>query len=201
MKKIENGREQFSTILGLRKDQLNYRKALYVFLFGFLLVLILYRGFDSCGVNFAAPESNKNLLQYTIHSASMEPTLKEGESVGVDTNYYKTHKLARGDIVAFKLKTQEKPFVKRVIALEGDKLVFGEDGNIYLNGKKLEEPYLPDDYHFDPSKIKVLLIPLNQTNNTVPEGTSLVLGDNRRNSFDSGDYGFIPVEYIIGKVI
>lgn len=79
---------------------------------------------------------------------------------------------------------------------------FGKDGNIYLNGKKLEEPYLLDkNFHFDPSKLKILLIPLNQTNNnTVPEGTALVLGDNRRNSFDSENYGFVPIEYIIGKV-
>lgn len=142
------------------------------------------------------------LTPYIIHGASMEPTLKDSESVRVDTNYYKTHNLSRGDIVAFKLKTQEKPFVKRVITLPGDELVFGEDGNIYVNSKKIDEPYiLEKDYHFDASKLKILLIPLKQTNDTVPQGTALVLGDNRRNSFDSEDYGFVPIEYIFGKVI
>lgn len=141
------------------------------------------------------------LLPFTIRGASMEPTLKDGEQVFVDADYYKSHGLERGDIVAFKFKTQEKPFVKRIIVLPGERVEFGKDGNIYINGKILEEPYLPDDYHFAPSKIKVLLIPLNQTNNTVPEGTALVLGDNRRDSFDSEDYGFVPIEYIIGKVM
>lgn len=92
--------------------------------------------------------------------------------------------------------------MKRVITLPGDKLVFGEDGNIYVNGKKLDESYLLEkDYHFDASKLKILLIPLNQTNDTVPQGIFLVLGDNRRNSFDSESYGFVPVEYILGKVV
>lgn len=79
---------------------------------------------------------------------------------------------------------------------------FGKDGNIYINGEILEEPYLSDkNIHFDSSKLKVLSIPLSQTNNIVPEGTVFVLGDNRGNSFDSEDYGFVPVEYIIGKVV
>lgn len=140
------------------------------------------------------------LTPFTIRGTSMEPTLKDGEQVLVDAAYYKSHRLERGDIIAFKLKTQEKPFVKRAIALPGDKLEFGKDGNIYINGGILEEPYLLDkNFHFDSSKLKVLSIPLSQTNNTVPQGTVMVFGDNRRNSFDSENYGFVPTEYIIGK--
>lgn len=91
--------------------------------------------------------------------------------------------------------------MKRAIALPDDRVEFGKDGNICVNGKKLEEPYLLDkEYHFDASKLKVLLIPLNQTNSTVPQGTVMVLGDNRRTSFDSENYGFAPVEYVVGKV-
>lgn len=151
-----------------------------------------------------SPKNDENsfLVPFTIRGASMEPTLKDGEQVNVDTNYYKTHKLAREDIVSFKFKTQEKPFVKRVIALEGDRVEFSKDGNIYVNGKKLEEPYLADKtYHFDPLKIKVILIPLNKTGSIVPERTALLFGDNRRDSFDSEDYGFVPIEYVIGKVV
>lgn len=168
----------------------------------FLLVIVVF--FINSG-KYQKTTNNGHVdtafIQYILRGVSMEPSLKDGEQVYIDQDYYKTHNLSRGDIIAFKLKTQEKPFVKRVIALPGDKVEFGEDGNIYLNGKKLEEPYLPDNYHFDPSKIRVLLIPLSQTNNTVPEGTFLALGDNRRNSFDSGSYGFVPVEYVIGKII
>ncbi len=144
---------------------------------------------------------NSFLSQFTIRGVSMEPTLKDGEQVYVDADYYKTHNLTRGDIIAFKFKMQEKPFVKRVIALSGDRVEFGKDGNIYINGEILDESYLSENYHFDPSKLKVLLIPLNQTSGTVPEGTVLVLGDNRKNSFDSEDYGFVPIEYILGKII
>lgn len=176
-------------------------KIFYVFLLCFILALALYKNFIPDGLNLAVHGVNENLLPYTIRGASMEPTLKDGEQVNVDADYYKNHNLSRGDIVAFKLKTQEKPFVKRVVALPGDKLEFGNDGNIYINGKKTEEPYLADkNYHFDPQKTRVLLIPLTQTNNTVPQGTFLAFGDNRRSSFDSGYYGFVPVEYIIGKI-
>lgn len=173
-----------------------------------IAILILFLAIVSASKNRDDKMSLPNqanetaLLPFTIRGASMEPTLKDGDEVYVDANYYKTHELQRGDIVAFKFKTQEKPFVKRIIALPSDKLEFGKDGNIYINGKILEEPYLADkNYHFDPQKMRVLLIPLNQTNNTVPQGTFLALGDNRKSSFDSEDYGFVPIEYVIGKVM
>lgn len=177
------------------------RKLLHILFI--VLIFAVYYNFGWQMPEFSQEEEGaaKNLLPYTIRGASMEPTLKDGEQVSVDTNYYKTHNLSRGDIIAFKFKTQEKPFVKRIIALPGDKLEFGQDGNIYINGKILAEPYLLDkNLHFDSSKLKVLSIPLSQTNSTVPEDSVLVLGDNGTNSFDSEDYGFVPVEYIFGKV-
>lgn len=181
---------------------LSRRRIVICFFVSVLFVLVLYGGFGLSVLKYETAVNDKNFSLFTIHGNSMEPTLKDGDEVYVDANYYKTHELQRGDIVAFKLKTQEKPFVKRVIALEGDRLEFGKDGNIYINGKILEEPYLLDrNFHFDSSKLKVLSIPLSQTNNTVPQGTVLVLGDSRRSSFDSEDYGFVPIEYVIGKVV
>lgn len=78
--------------------------------------------------------------------------------------------------------------IKRVIGLPGEHIEI-KDGNVYINGEKLEENYLD-------SGIKTNSITL--TNFTVPEDSIFVLGDNRSNSKDSREFGCIPFERIDG---
>ena len=124
---------------------------------------------------------------YVIPSGSMEPTLRPGDRILVNrlTTSYVTP--ARGDIVVFAYpKNPARTFVKRVIALEGETVEL-RDNQVFVNGRLLNEPYLHQgDYPpFGPQ--------------TVPRGSVFVLGDNRRESGDSRDWGLLPKNYILGK--
>ncbi|MHB1651048.1 MAG: signal peptidase I [Desulfitobacteriaceae bacterium] len=124
---------------------------------------------------------------YLIPSSSMEPTLLPGDRIIVNRLTYRDRIPARGDIVVFAYpKDPKRTFVKRVIALEGDTAEL-RDNKVFINGKALEEPYLKaGDYPpYGPE--------------VVPKGKFLVLGDNRRQSGDSREWGLLSQEALIGK--
>lgn len=166
-----------------------------------LLGLLLIIMFSYAAFNILTAVQEESYKEFNILGDSMLPTLKNGQKVFVDEDYYQKNNMKKGDMIALKLKTQEKPFVKRIIALSGDKLEF-KNNKIYINSKELEEPYLYDkSYSYNPQNLRVLMIPLKATNNTVPKKTVFVLGDNRAASQDSTELGFLPEEYVAGKVI
>ena len=122
-----------------------------------------------------------------ISGDSMSPTLEHDEIVVL----LKTKKFERGDLIGFYY--QGKILLKRVIALPEDEVAIDADGNVYVNGELLEEPYVTEkglgdcDLEF-PYKVS---------------GTSyFVLGDRRSNSVDSRNsvVGAISRDDIIGKV-
>jgi len=149
---------------------------------------------------------------FFIPSPSMEPTLQEGDRVLVNKIPYYFHDPRRGDIIVFEnpnpdaaidrgvvsgffhwlfqglgfQQPENEDFIKRVIGLPGD-VVEGKKGSVYINGQKLDEPYLTQKTQpFAPR--------------TVPEGTLFVMGDNRGNSLDSRfGLGFVPIDKVIGK--
>ncbi len=86
---------------------------------------------------------------------------------------------------------QDKYYIKRVIAVEGDKLEFKE-GKVYRNGELLQEDYILTQEVWTYPEGKVV---------TVEKGHVFVMGDNRNNSTDSRTIGSIPVDCILGKVM
>ena len=88
------------------------------------------------------------LLQaFYIPSRSMEPTLRIGDRVLVNKLSYKVHDINRGDIVVFERPKDEPPdaikdLIKRVIGLPGE-TVSTQNGQVYIDGRPLDEPYLP----------------------------------------------------------
>mgnify|MGYP001171175896 CR=1 FL=1 len=132
---------------------------------------------------------------FRIPSESMVPTLEMGDRVLVNKLSYDAHDLNRGDVVVFSRPEnlpagpdEPEDLIKRVIGLPGDELLT-KDGQLYVNGKLLEEPYLPEGtptYGIDQTL-------------TVPEGKILVLGDNRENSSDGRVFGPIAEDTIIGR--
>ena len=164
-----------------------------------LLIIILVCLFAlAVAIYILAPKYQKAPM--TIVGNSMEPTLQDGQEVLVNLDYYKTHQVKRNDIVAFKFITVEDPMVKRIIALPGDKLEF-KDGAIYVNSKKIEEDYLKDeDYQLSQEELKVLLVPLKANDNRVPNSSYFCLSDNRIEKTDSRKWGFLPADYVIGRV-
>jgi len=129
----------------------------------------------------------------TFQGNSMLPTIKDGEKLTVlrlDTK--SPAQLVRGDIVLFRSPLdQSKSYIKRVIALPGDQIEI-KSGEIWLNGKRLEEPYLSS---------RLNLAQRSQAASVVPPHSYFILGDNRDNSADSRIWGSVPEELIDAKVI
>ena len=122
-----------------------------------------------------------------ISGDSMSPTLEHDEIVVL----LKTKEFDRGDLIGFYY--QGKILLKRVIALPEDEVAIDADGNVYVNGELLEEPYVTDKGLGDCD----LEFPYK-----VPGTGYFVLGDQRSNSVDSrnSEIGAISQEDIIGKV-
>jgi len=118
---------------------------------------------------------------YIVDGKSMEPTLFDGNLLMVNKMIYDWQDVNHGDVIVFHASEKED-YVKRVIGLPGDTITYKND-TLYLNGKKVDEPYL-DPYRKNDGK------PLTED----------FTGDNRRESLDSRYFGFVPIETIVGKV-
>jgi len=126
------------------------------------------------------------VLQVT--GTSMEPTLESGQIVLA----VKNASFHQGDVVAFYYNN--KVLLKRVIGLPGDQIVIDQDGNVSVNGNKLDEPYISEKSIGECD----LDFPYQ-----VPDGKIFVLGDHRATSVDSrsNTIGCISEENIVGEVV
>lgn len=129
---------------------------------------------------------------FYIPSESMFPTLTEDDRVLVNKLSYQLHDVNRGDLVVFERPPNEpdsevKDLIKRVVALEGEKLE-ERDGALYIDGELLEEPYLEPGVESR-----------NLTPTVIPEGHVFVMGDNRGSSRDSRFFGPIDEDLIVGR--
>lgn len=123
-----------------------------------------------------------------IYGTSMTPTVSAGDIVvSVKGSGYQ-----RGDLVSFYY--QNSVLVKRVIATGGDWVDIDEEGNVYVNGARLEEPYLEEAAY----GTVTISLPYQ-----VGEGRVFVMGDHRSTSIDSRaeEIGCVAEEYIIGKIV
>jgi signal peptidase I len=139
---------------------------------------------------------------YYIPSGSMEPTLHgcahcDDDHILIDKVSYHFHGPQEGDIVVFhrppRAQTQDKVLVKRVIGLPGDHLTLRR-GLVYINGKRLAEPYLDKKCGPRPSRPDT-----GRRRWTIPRDDVFVMGDNRCDSLDSRDFGPIRESSIIGR--
>lgn len=123
-----------------------------------------------------------------IYGSSMAPTINAGEIVVS----LKGSKFQRGDLIA--MYYSNKLLVKRVIAGPGEWVDIDQDGNVYVNGELLDEPYLTEKA-FGECDIE---LPFQ-----VPDERYFVMGDHRATSADSrsATIGGIPVEDIMGRII
>lgn len=137
---------------------------------------------------------------YIVDGESMMPTLEDGNLLIINKIGYEMGELNHFDVIVFHA-TDEDDFVKRVIGLPGDRIEYNNDV-LYINGKALEETYL-NQYKIDLKDQKLTddfsLIDLTGSE-IVPEGHIFVLGDNRKGSYDSRIFGFVPIEKVVGKV-
>jgi signal peptidase I len=128
-----------------------------------------------------------------VEGTSMMPTLFDQERLFINQFSYKFGwgDIKRGDTVVFWYpEDPTKSYIKRVIGLPGDTVEVNE-GWVMVNGKKLEENYVPAEYRDDR--------PYPAT--AVPANDYFVLGDHRISSNDSRAWGFVPRGYIYGKAV
>jgi len=150
-----------------------------------------------CVVLFSVPAyflaSRFVVTAVVVQGRSMTPTLKDGERYYLNRWRYLLTSPRRGDVVVIKDPGHADFAVKRVIGRPYDWLNL-KDGMIYLNGKRLNEPYLNKNVRTDTPDLKERWIQLGR-------GQYYVLGDNRGNSEDSRFYGVVPGKNIIGMII
>ena len=125
-----------------------------------------------------------------VESASMQPTFQPGDVVLVSRQAPRLADLHRGDLVTFRDPVHRQRTLKRVAGLAGDELVV-LDGRLHVNGVTVREPYVDHD----------LVDGYYSQTFRVPDGTVFLLGDNRGNSVDSRDYGPVPAQELLGRVV
>jgi len=125
-----------------------------------------------------------------IPTGSMLPTIQLDDRVIVDKFFFKHFdSISPGDIIVFHPPPSAhatEDFIKRVVALPGDKLEV-RNHTTYVNDQPLYEPYVLDKSksNYDPV--------------VIPADSVFVMGDNRNNSDDSRVWGFLPIENITGR--
>lgn len=141
---------------------------------------------------------------FIVDGLSMNPVFHNNDYLLVDKISYKLDQPQRGDIIVFKYpKNTAVNYVKRIIGLPGEKVVI-ENGDVTIinkdnpNGIKLNEPYIR-------TQDTTFVSTFNNRENpraefAVPEGDYFVMGDNRQESSDSREWGFLSKEKIIGRV-
>jgi signal peptidase I len=138
---------------------------------------------------------------FWIPSASMVPTLGVYDRILVQKAFFSWRDIREGEIVVFSHPPLDNcpgpeggDLVKRVIALPGQ-TIYSSGNSIYVNGRLLAEPYLPQYDPLGPA------IASSQHPYRVPPGEFYVLGDNRADSCDSRYWGPLKGSSIIGKVV
>jgi signal peptidase I len=127
-----------------------------------------------------------------VEGTSMMPSLDDQERIFVNKFVYRLEPIQRGDIVVFRYpRDPSKSYIKRVIGVAGDHVRIVA-GRVYLNGRELEEDYVPAEYADARSYPDEVV---------VPGDAYYVLGDHRAMSNDSRDFGPVNQSYIYGKAV
>lgn len=126
-----------------------------------------------------------------VEGTSMLPRLEDRDRLFINKFVYHFEPIHRGDIVVFHYpRDPEKSYIKRVIALPGDRLHI-DRGRVYLNGKVLREPYVPEQFRDTKSMPDMI----------VPDDEYFMMGDHRSISSDSREFGPVDRDLIYGKAV
>jgi signal peptidase I len=126
-----------------------------------------------------------------VEGTSMAPLLSDQERIFINKFVYRFEPIQRGDVVVFWYPLDRtKSFIKRVVGLGGETVEIRQ-GQVYVNGSVVPEPYVPPQYEdlsdFGPVR--------------VPKDSFFVMGDHRISSNDSRVFGPVASRYIYGRAV
>ena len=126
-----------------------------------------------------------------VEGTSMLPRLEDHDRLFINKFVYHITSIERGDVVVFHYpRDPEKSYIKRVIALPGDRLRI-DHGQVWVNGKALAEKYVPEMYRDTRSYAETV----------IPDDCYFVMGDHRSISSDSREFGVVERDLIYGKAV
>jgi signal peptidase I len=126
-----------------------------------------------------------------VEGTSMLPRLEDRDRLFINKFVYHIESIQRGDVVVFHYPLDpEKSYIKRVIALPGDRLRI-DHGQVWLNGNLLPEGYVPEKYCDRRSMTEMI----------VPDDSYFMMGDHRSISSDSREFGPVERELVYGKAV
>ena len=126
-----------------------------------------------------------------VEGTSMLPRLEDHDRLFINKFVYHIESIQRGDIVVFHYpRDPEKSYIKRVIAVPGDRLWI-DRGSVWLNGQRQRENYVPTKYRDNRSMPEMV----------VPDGEYFMMGDHRSISSDSREFGPVERDLIYGKAV
>jgi len=134
-----------------------------------------------------------------VKGSSMLPNFVDKEFLLTEKLSYQFGSPKRGDVVVFKAPASEPcaaeecEYIKRVIAIPGDRVMIKE-GQVYLNGKLLDQSFLSEGTFSDPGQYSQ-----EGVEQTIPNDQYLCLGDNRKHSRDGREFGPIKKSLIVGR--
>jgi signal peptidase I len=124
-----------------------------------------------------------------VEGTSMLPRLVDQDRLFINKFVYHFEAIEPGDVVVFHYpRDPQKSYIKRIIAVPGDSLRI-DRGQVYVNGKPLSEPYIPEEYR-DSRSMDAMVIPKDEY---------FVMGDHRSISSDSREFGPVKRDLIYGK--
>jgi signal peptidase I len=126
-----------------------------------------------------------------VEGTSMLPRLEDRDRLFINKFVYHFESIQRGDVVVFHYpRDPQKSYIKRVIALPGDRLRI-DRGEVYLNDKHLLEAYVPDEFRDMKSMPETV----------IPDDAYFMMGDHRSISSDSREFGPVDRDLIYGKAV
>jgi signal peptidase I len=126
-----------------------------------------------------------------VEGTSMLPRLEDHDRLFINKFVYHFSAIHRGDVVVFHYpRDPAKSYIKRVIALPGDRLRI-DRGMVILNGKTVTESYVPEEFRDAKSEPEMV----------VPDDTYFMMGDHRSVSQDSREFGPVDRDLIYGKAV
>jgi signal peptidase I len=126
-----------------------------------------------------------------VEGTSMLPRLEDSDRLFINKFVYHMSSIERGDVVVFHYpRNPEQSYIKRVIALPGDRLRI-EHGVVWLNGRPQIERYVPEQYQDTDSMAEIV----------IPSESYFMMGDHRCISWDSRKFGPVERSLIYGKAV